>query len=77
VASYEVSRLLTLREWRQRRTLTATANGCTMRDELAFEPGWRWTGACVGLGLLDGVPTAASANGRRAGGMTPRPEWRA
>jgi ligand-binding SRPBCC domain-containing protein len=44
---YEVSRLLTMREWRHRRTLTATADGCIVRDEIAFEPRWRWTGAVL------------------------------
>jgi ligand-binding SRPBCC domain-containing protein len=33
-----------MRQWRHRRTLTATGEGCTVRDEIAFEPRWRWTG---------------------------------
>jgi ligand-binding SRPBCC domain-containing protein len=40
----EVSRLFTMREWRHRRTLMATAEGCVVRDELAIVPRWRGTG---------------------------------
>jgi ligand-binding SRPBCC domain-containing protein len=41
---YEVSRLLTLREWRHRRSVQATAEGCVLRDEIALAPRWRGTG---------------------------------
>lgn len=41
---YEVSRMLTMRTWRHRRTLTATTEGCLVRDEVAFEPRWPWLG---------------------------------
>ena len=40
----EVSRLFTMREWRHRRTLVATAEGCLVRDEIAFIPRWRFAG---------------------------------
>jgi ligand-binding SRPBCC domain-containing protein len=40
----ETSRLLTMREWRHRRTLTPMGEGCLVRDEVAFVPRWRFTG---------------------------------
>jgi hypothetical protein len=41
---YEVSRLFSMREWRHRRTLTPTSEGCIVRDEIACIPRWRWAG---------------------------------
>ncbi len=40
----EASRLLSIVEWRHRRTLTATGNGCVLTDDIAFVPRWRATG---------------------------------
>jgi ligand-binding SRPBCC domain-containing protein len=40
----EVSRLFTMREWRHRRMLVPTAEGCLVRDEIAFIPRWRVAG---------------------------------
>jgi ligand-binding SRPBCC domain-containing protein len=33
-----------MREWRHRRTLVPTADGCLVRDEIAFIPRWRIAG---------------------------------
>jgi ligand-binding SRPBCC domain-containing protein len=41
---HEVSRMLSIREWRHRRTVTPAVEGCVVRDEIAFVPRWRWTG---------------------------------
>ena len=41
---YEVSRLLTMREWRHRRSVRPTEYGCVVSDEIAFVPRWRGTG---------------------------------
>ena len=41
---YEVSRLLTMREWRHRRTINPNGSGCTVIDEIAIQPRWRWLG---------------------------------
>jgi ligand-binding SRPBCC domain-containing protein len=40
---YEVSQLLTLREWRHRRSVRAAEVGCVLRDEIVLVP--RWPGA--------------------------------
>jgi ligand-binding SRPBCC domain-containing protein len=40
----EVSRMFSVREWRHRRTVTPAADGCVVRDEIAFVPRWRWAG---------------------------------
>jgi ligand-binding SRPBCC domain-containing protein len=40
----EVSRLFTMREWRHRRTLVPTSEGCLVRDEIGFIPRWRIAG---------------------------------
>jgi ligand-binding SRPBCC domain-containing protein len=45
---YEVSRMLTMREWRHRRTVTPAVDGCIVRDDIAFVPRWRWTGWLLG-----------------------------
>jgi ligand-binding SRPBCC domain-containing protein len=37
---YEVSRMLGLREWRHRRTIEPTPDGCTVRDDIEFQPLW-------------------------------------
>jgi hypothetical protein len=41
---YEVSRLLTLREWRHRRSVRTAEAGCVVRDEIVLVPRWRGTG---------------------------------
>jgi ligand-binding SRPBCC domain-containing protein len=40
----EVSRTLSMREWRHRRTITPAAGGCVVRDDLVVVPRWHWTG---------------------------------
>jgi hypothetical protein len=45
---YEVSRLLTMREWRHRRTVTPAGSGCVVRDEVACVPRWRPAGPALG-----------------------------
>jgi hypothetical protein len=41
---YEVSRMLTMWEWRHRRTVIPQGDGCVVQDEIAMVPRWRWTG---------------------------------
>jgi ligand-binding SRPBCC domain-containing protein len=41
---YEVSRLLTIQEWRHRRTIAPDGDACLVRDEIALVPRWRWLG---------------------------------
>ena len=41
---YELSRLLTIREWRHRRTIEPVGDACVVRDEIALVPRWRWMG---------------------------------
>jgi ligand-binding SRPBCC domain-containing protein len=41
---YEVSRLLTMGEWRHRRTLSPTTEGCAVKDAVTCIPRWGWTG---------------------------------
>ena len=38
----EVSPLLSMWEWRHRRTITPAAWGCVVRDEVSCVPRWRW-----------------------------------
>jgi ligand-binding SRPBCC domain-containing protein len=40
----EVSRLLMMREWRHRRTVTPEGPGCVIQDEIAMTPRWERTG---------------------------------
>jgi len=40
----EVSRLFSMREWRHRRTVLPTAEGCILRDEVDCTPRWPWSG---------------------------------
>jgi ligand-binding SRPBCC domain-containing protein len=44
---YEVSRMLAIREWRHRRTVTPAAGGCVLRDEVSFVPRWRPAGPAL------------------------------
>jgi ligand-binding SRPBCC domain-containing protein len=37
----EVSALLTIREWRHRRSVAPEGPGCVLQDEIAFIPRWR------------------------------------
>lgn len=41
---YEVSRLLTVREWQHRRSVRPTAGGCVVTDDIGLVPRWRGTG---------------------------------
>jgi ligand-binding SRPBCC domain-containing protein len=41
---HEVSRMISAREWRHRRTILPTAEGCVVHDEVTFVPRWRWAG---------------------------------
>ena len=41
---YEVSRMLAVREWRHRRSVRPTADGCVVTDEIGMVPRWRGTG---------------------------------
>jgi ligand-binding SRPBCC domain-containing protein len=38
---YEVSSLLTIRDWRHRRSIELNGDGCVVRDEIALVPRWR------------------------------------
>ncbi len=40
----EVSRLLSMLEWRHRRSVAPSGAGCILRDEIAFAPRWRLLG---------------------------------
>jgi ligand-binding SRPBCC domain-containing protein len=40
----EVSRMMALREWRHRRTITPQGETCTLHDEIALLPRWRLAG---------------------------------
>jgi ligand-binding SRPBCC domain-containing protein len=40
----EVSALLSIREWRHRRSVAPEGLGCVLQDEIAFLPRWRLTG---------------------------------
>ena len=40
----EVSRMLAVKEWRHRRSVTPEGSGCVLRDEIALTPRWRLLG---------------------------------
>jgi ligand-binding SRPBCC domain-containing protein len=40
----EVSRMLGVREWRHRRSVTPEGSGCIIQDEITFTPRWRLAG---------------------------------
>jgi hypothetical protein len=63
----EVSRMLNVRQWRHRRSVTPAGEGCVVRDEVAFVPRWRWAGR-PGL-----CPRAAPAAFLSPPAVRPRP----
>jgi len=66
---HESSPLLTMREWRHRRTVTPAGEGCVVRNEVTFVPGGgmraRSWPACTGVG---GVFAWRHSSIRRRGG---------
>jgi hypothetical protein len=45
----EVSRMLSMSEWRHRRVVTPEGSGCVVQDEVAFTPRWRLGGPILFL----------------------------